>query len=67
MSMVSLTVAPLLTNYKEDFEFWWAGLIPSAAFVLLTLVLIKLNILTWDDPLNDMLAGKAPSSYTALH
>merc|ERR1719223_8044 len=28
MSMLSLTVAPLLTFYKEDFQFWYYGTIP---------------------------------------
>lgn len=65
MSMVSLTVAPLLTNYVDDFQYWPAGLIPLGAFVGLTMILIKMNILTWDDPLNDLMGGK--DSYTSLH
>jgi hypothetical protein len=28
MSMVSLTVAPLLQNYEAKFEFWYLGLMP---------------------------------------
>merc|ERR1712227_166336 len=33
MSMVSLTVAPLLSSYKEDFQMWYFGTIPLAIFV----------------------------------
>jgi len=55
MSMVSLTVAPLFKGYNAPFEFYYLGLIPLGVFIILTLVLIKLNILTWDDPLGDML------------
>jgi H(+)-translocating pyrophosphatase len=59
MSMVSLTVSPLLKDYKEDFEFWYLGLVPTGIFVVLTLILASpmVNILTWDDPLAGMLAG----------
>merc|ERR1719199_781327 len=53
MSMVSLTVAPLLVNYTYDFQFWYYGLIPLGIFIVLTLILgmPSVNILTWDDPL----------------
>merc|ERR1719443_2444055 len=49
MSMVSLTVAPLLKEYTVDFEFWYLGLIPLAIFVGLTLILAlpAVKILTW--------------------
>merc|ERR1712196_555261 len=40
MSMVSLTVSPLLKQYEADFQFWYMGLIPLAIFVVLTLVLV---------------------------
>eukprot|EP00965_Chrysotila_dentata_P048756 1618528-Pleurochrysis_carterae.AAC.3 len=33
MSMVSLTVAPLLANYKEDFQYWYFGIIPLVVFI----------------------------------
>jgi len=59
MSMVSLTVAPLLSSYTEDFKFWYYGLAPLGVLILLTLVLSSVNILTWDDPLADMLAAEA--------
>merc|ERR1712060_86794 len=72
MSMVSLTVSPLLANYKDDFEFWYFGLIPLAIFIALTLVLAhpSVDILTWSDPLGSMLEDtKKPGSsgYTQLH
>jgi inorganic pyrophosphatase len=61
MSMVSLTVAPLLASYTEDFKFWYYGLVPLTVLVLLTLILghPSVNILTWDDPLAEMLAAEA--------
>jgi H(+)-translocating pyrophosphatase len=57
MSMVSLTVAPLLAQYKVDFQFWYMGLIPLSAFIILTLVLAApaVKILTWEDPLAELL------------
>merc|ERR1719291_1484108 len=58
MSMVSLTVAPLLVGYHEPFEKFYLGLPPLGIFIALTLILIKMNILTWDDPLGAMLDEK---------
>merc|ERR1711935_873349 len=54
MSMVSLTVAPLLKQYgsapdnQGDFEHWQYGLAPLGIFMAITLVLSKwgYNILT---------------------
>ena len=62
MSMVSLTVAPLLKDYgsapdnQGDFEHWQYGLVPLGIFIAITLVLSSkaVNILTWDDPLAEM-------------
>ena len=62
MSMVSLTVAPLLKSYgsapdnQGDFEHWQYGLVPLSIFVVMSLILSSkaVNILTWDDPLADM-------------
>ena len=67
MSMVSLTVAPLLKswggkpgNEQGDFEYWYEGMVPLSIFVVLTLILASkaVNILTWDDPLAEMVADK---------
>jgi H(+)-translocating pyrophosphatase len=66
MSMVSLTVAPLLSTYTEDFMYWYYGLAPLGAAFVLTFILSAMNILTWDDPLADMLAAPAPSSKKAM-
>jgi len=54
MSMVSLTVAPLLKG-KTDWKDWYFGLAPTAIFVVASIVLIAKNILTWKDPLGDMM------------
>merc|ERR1712083_978323 len=54
MSMVSLTIAPLLrndTSANADWESWYFGLIPLAVFVLVTLGLMFMGILSWKDPL----------------
>jgi len=71
MSMVSLTVSPLLANYQDDFQFWYLGLVPLAIFIGLTLILAhpSVDILTWSDPLGSMLEDKKPGSsgYTQLH
>ena len=68
MSMVSLTVAPLLKSYgsapdnQGDFEHWEYGLWPLGIFVFMTFVLSSkaVNILTWDDPLAEMVSDKKP-------
>jgi inorganic pyrophosphatase len=61
MSMVSLTVSPLLKDYKEDFQFWYLGLVPLTIFVVLTLILASpsVKILTWEDPLAELLTDTA--------
>ena len=45
---------------QGDFEYWYEGMVPLAIFVVLTLVLASkaVNILTWDDPLAEMVADK---------
>merc|ERR1719163_2358527 len=50
MSMVSLTLSPLIEN-NADWEDWYFGMIPFAVFLIATLVLIKKDILGWQDPL----------------
>jgi len=55
MSMVSLTIAPLLKDASnvpnEDWENWHYGLAPLAVFFLVTVILACKGILTWKDPL----------------
>merc|ERR1712232_1386117 len=58
MSMVSLTVAPLF-NDKEDWDEWYWGLIPCVIVIGLGLILWWKEILTWKDPLAEMLAHVA--------
>jgi len=50
MSMVSLTLSPLIEN-NADWEDWYFGMIPFAVFLIATFVLIKKDILGWQDPL----------------
>merc|ERR1719316_2436542 len=56
MSMVSLTISPLMEG-KEDWEEWYFGMVPTAIFVVASIVLVFMNILTWSDPLGDMIKG----------
>lgn len=62
MSMVALTIAPLLTEDKttlgvpvteghHDWENWYFGMIPLALSIIGTGVLMMKKILTWEDPL----------------
>merc|ERR1712232_578861 len=72
MSMVSLTVAPLLTEEqetdgvvvdtgKDDWEDFYFGAIPLVIFLVITAILVVKGILTWKDPLAAVnnAAGKA--------
>eukprot|EP00931_Biecheleriopsis_adriatica_P064807 TRINITY_DN3949_c0_g1_i5.p1 TRINITY_DN3949_c0_g1~~TRINITY_DN3949_c0_g1_i5.p1 ORF type:complete len:798 (-),score=189.29 TRINITY_DN3949_c0_g1_i5:68-2461(-) len=60
MSMVSLTIAPMLKDESgignEDWENWYFGMIPLGLGIIVTSVLTFKRILTWKDPL----ASKAP-------
>ena len=67
MSMVSLTVAPLMKSYGDaatgdqgDFMYWYSGIVPLAIFIVMTIILASksVNILTWDDPLAEMVSEK---------
>jgi inorganic pyrophosphatase len=53
MSMVSLTVAPIIQDH-QDFEKAGYGIVPLIAFVVVTGVLYYAGILTWEDPLADL-------------
>merc|ERR1712003_52206 len=59
MSMISLTIAPLIAG-RDDWEKWYLGLIPFAIFLILSGVLVYKEILTWKDPLEKMLTEKKP-------
>ena len=53
MAMVSLTIAPLIKG-REDFDKFEYGFVPLGIFVLVSLILVKKNILTWADPLSNV-------------
>eukprot|EP00397_Hematodinium_sp_SG-2012_P001387 GEMP01001389.1.p1 GENE.GEMP01001389.1~~GEMP01001389.1.p1 ORF type:complete len:817 (+),score=145.75 GEMP01001389.1:28-2478(+) len=53
MSMISLTIAPLIQGHA-DWQGWYIGVIPLAAFFVLSAWLKKRGILTWDDPLANL-------------
>ena len=64
MSMVSLTIAPLLKTYDKHWEFYYWGFPPLGLFVILTAALVYTGILTWEDPIGKMLdegAKKEPT------
>merc|ERR1719270_191657 len=50
MSMVSLTIAPLIRGNKswDNFEY---GFVPLGVFVVITFGLVQWGVLTWKDPL----------------
>jgi inorganic pyrophosphatase len=56
MSMVSLTIAPLISG-KEDWDKWYLGLVPFVIFLLITVVLVYKEILTWKDPLGGLVSA----------
>jgi inorganic pyrophosphatase len=50
MSMVALLIAPLMQG-KEDWDDAWIGIIPLVVIIVASIVLWKVGILTWADPL----------------
>lgn len=54
--MIALLMAPLLKD-KEDWEDFWMGIIPLFICLAITAALMKMEILTWKDPL-DMTHGE---------
>merc|ERR1712139_658037 len=59
MSMVALTIAPLIAG-NGSWDNWYFGMIPLALFIVITAVLVVKEILTWKDPLGalDKAEGK---------
>jgi len=58
MSMVSLTLAPLIES-NADWENWYFGMIPTSIFVIATGVLVQKGILGWQDPLANLVKESA--------
>jgi len=59
MSMVSLTVAPLLKSFDKHWsDFEW-GFLPFGLFLLTTAYLVHTKILTWEDPIQALLEESA--------
>lgn len=62
MAMVSLTIAPLLKDENSmgntDWKNWYYGIIPLFIICFSTTVLMCLKILTWDNPLKDIVKPK---------
>merc|ERR1712139_512410 len=58
MSMVSLTIAPVLAG-RDDWDDFWQGLAPTAIFIVASLILspLVMDIVGWSDPLKDLIEG----------
>merc|ERR1719473_2546734 len=63
MSMVSLTISPLIAG-NEDWNNWYFGMVPFGVFVILTGYLYSVEILTWKDPL-EAAGGGGPAEEAA--
>merc|ERR1712129_406798 len=65
MSMVSLTIAPLLKG-NEDWQNFYFGFIPLVVFAIITAALLQKEILTWKDPLQSIepTSGSGPKAVT---
>merc|ERR1719159_1529967 len=50
MSMVSLTIAPLIRGNKS-WDNFYLGFIPLGVFLIVSLILVCKGVLTWADPL----------------
>merc|ERR1712113_682636 len=59
MSMVSLTIAPLISG-NDSWDNWYYGMAPLVVFVLITGYLVATGVLTWEDPLARF--GKPPAA-----
>jgi len=62
MSMVSLTMAPLVEN-NDDWQNWMYGMAPTAIFVVASIILspLVMDIVGWSDPLKDLIQGSEAS------
>merc|ERR1711990_626223 len=56
MSMVSLTIAPLIRGNGDWDKAYW-GVVPLVLFMVVTFALVHTQILTWVDPLANQLAA----------
>merc|ERR1739847_105543 len=66
MSMVSLTLAPVIKG-NDDWDGWAFGLGPLIIAIVLTVVLFKMDILGWSDPLEGMIGGSSTAQEEANH
>merc|ERR1719146_477333 len=61
MSMVSLTLSPMITGNK-DWQNWYYGMIPVAIGVIALLWLVQKSIIGWQDPLAGLVKGESEES-----
>jgi len=62
MSMVSLTVAPLLKSFHDHWDNFYWGFLPFALFLAITFYLVVYKILTWEDPIQALLEEGADAA-----
>ncbi|KAH8048524.1 hydrogen-translocating pyrophosphatase [Aureococcus anophagefferens] len=62
MSMVSLTVAPLLKTFGKDWNRAYWGAIPFGLFLVVTAYLVVTKVLTWEDPIQALLEEGADAA-----
>jgi len=68
MAMVSLLIAPLIAKWDDwgdGGKYWWLGLIPVLIMIVASIVLMKLDILTWKDPLAHTILGDGDAGAAA--
>merc|ERR1719203_1853939 len=53
LSMVGVLITPLIAE-RKGWEGWWIGLIPLFVGIVSCAVLVKIEVLTWKDPLSKM-------------
>jgi len=66
MSMVSLTIAPLLKAYHKDWDKFEWGFLPLGLGLIITAVLIQKEILTWKDPIQELLGAEEAEAPKAV-
>jgi inorganic pyrophosphatase len=57
MSMVSLTLSPMLEGHK-DWENWYFGMIPVGIGLIALVWLVHRGIIGWQDPLAGLVTGE---------
>eukprot|EP00977_Amphora_coffeiformis_P000363 scaffold98_cov172-Amphora_coffeaeformis.AAC.17 len=68
MSIISLTIAPLMENHNEDWDVWYYGLIPLGVMIIGTYLVYQLFWATGHDieaPMQQTKEVEAPEEVAA--